>query len=86
MCLSWPLKLKTSSHFLKWISLNIVFMTQHIHSVLIFFTALQPFSTYILLKGDFEEDLEFSAFNLNDFYWNSKVLSCSQLEVYFSFF
>ena len=43
-------------------------MTEHIHSVLIFFTALQPFSTYILLKGDFEEDLEFSAFNLNDFY------------------
>ena len=43
-------------------------MTQHIHSVLIFFTALQPFSTYIPLKGDFEEDLEFSAFNLNDFY------------------
>ena len=43
MCVSQPLKLKSSWHFVKWITLNSVFMTHHIPNVLRFFTALQPF-------------------------------------------
>ena len=38
--------LKNSWHFLKWIGLKTVFMTQYIHNVLSFITALQPFFTY----------------------------------------
>ena len=36
-----------------------------------------------LKKGEqSKKDFEFSVFNLNDFYRNSKVLLCSSLEVY----
>ena len=44
MFLNSPLvKLKISWDFVKCISLNFVFVTQHIHNVLRFFTAFQPF-------------------------------------------
>ena len=83
--LNLPLILKTSWHFGKWISLNTVFMTQHIHNVLRFFTALQPFFYIYSLKRR-TKWRRVSVFNLNDFYWNSKVLLCSWLKVNFSFF
>ena len=42
--------------------------------------------TYLKKREQTEKDFEFSMLNLNDFYWNSKVLSCSWLKIYFSSF
>ena len=80
MCLRKPLKLKSSWHFVKWITLNIVFMTHHIYNVLRFFTALQPFF-YIY---SFKRGTTWRRFWVQrTHYWNSKVLLRSWLEVYF---
>ena len=52
MCPSQSLKLKSSWHFVKWITLNNVLMTHHIHNVLRFFTISQPpFYIYSLKRG-----------------------------------
>ena len=52
MCLSQSLKLKSSWHFVKWITLNPVFMTHHIHNILRFFTVLQLFFYIYSLKRE----------------------------------
>ena len=46
------MKLKTRCHFIKWNVLNIVFVTQHIHSVLRISTALQIFFYVCPLKRE----------------------------------
>ena len=52
MCLSQSLKLKSSWHFVKWITLNAVSMTHHIHNILRFFTVLQLFFYIYSLKRE----------------------------------
>ena len=49
--------------------------------------ALQPFFYIYFLEGELrEQDSEFGVFNLIDFYWNSKLLLCFWLDVYFFHF
>ena len=84
----FALEANSSWHFVKWISLNNVFVTPHIRNVLRFFSALQPLLyIYSLKRGTkwrrfWVQRIQFK----NDFYWNSKVLLCSWLEVYFFIF
>ena len=47
MCLNQSLKLKSSWHFAKWISLNTVFMIHHIHNFEDFLRPCNHFPTHI---------------------------------------
>ena len=84
----FALEANSSWHFVKWISLNNVFVTSHIRNVLRFFSALQPLLyIYSLKRGTkwrrfWVQRIQFK----NDFYWNSKELLCSWLEVHFFIF